>query len=38
VDTQGDLYWYKYMGNGESDPAGAHGWHPRSGTQIGRGW
>jgi hypothetical protein len=38
VEPNGDLYWYKYLGNGESDPSGSIGWHPNSGTQIGRGW
>ena len=38
VEPNGDLYWYKYLGNGESDPSGSTGWHPNSGTQIGRGW
>jgi len=38
VEPNGDLYWYKYLGHGESDPPGSIGWHPNSGTQIGRGW
>ncbi|HTZ68448.1 MAG TPA: tachylectin-related carbohydrate-binding protein [Roseiarcus sp.] len=38
VEPNGDLYWYKYLGNGESDPSGAAGWHPNSGNQIGKGW
>lgn len=38
VEPNGDLYWYKYLGHGEQDPTGSTGWHPRSGTQIGRGW
>jgi hypothetical protein len=38
VEPNGDLYWYKYLGNGENDPSGSTGWHPNSGTQIGRGW
>lgn len=38
VEPNGDLYWYKYLGNGEHDPSGATGWHPRSGTKIGHGW
>lgn len=38
VEPNGDLYWYKYLGNGESDPTGSTGWHPRSGTKIGHGW
>lgn len=38
VEPNGDLYWYKYLGNGEANPSGTTGWHPNSGTQIGRGW
>jgi len=38
VEPDGDLYWYKYLGNGSSDPSGSTGWHPNSGTQIGCGW
>lgn len=38
VEPNGNLFWYKYIGHGEHDPAGATGWHPNSGNQIGRGW
>lgn len=38
VQPNGDLFWYKYEGNGESNPTGSTGWHPASGTQIGRGF
>jgi Tachylectin len=38
VDQNGDLFWYKYTGQGESDVTGSTGWHPRSGNRIGTGW
>lgn len=38
VEPNGNLFWYKYFGHGESDPSGSTGWHPNSGNQIGRGW
>lgn len=38
VEPNGNLFWYKYVGQGESDPTGSTGWHPRSGSQIGRAW
>ncbi len=38
VEPNGNVYWYKYFGNGESDPTGSTGWHPHSGAQISRGW
>jgi hypothetical protein len=38
VEPNGDLYWYKYMGDGQHDPTGSTGWHPRSDTKIGHGW
>jgi hypothetical protein len=38
VEPNGDLYWYKYSGSGVHDPSGGTGWHPNSGTKIGRGW
>jgi M6 family metalloprotease-like protein len=39
ISEQGDLRWYRYHGNGESDP-GATGlnWDGNSGNIIGRGW
>lgn len=38
VEPDGTMYWYKYLGHGEPDVTGTTGWHPRSGTRIGRGW
>lgn len=39
IEQNGDLRWYRYVGEGESDPAGASDkWHPNSGNTIGRGW
>jgi hypothetical protein len=38
VHQNGDLLWYKYDGNGESDRSGSQGWHPNSGNPIGNGW
>jgi len=38
VRPNGDLAWYKYQGNGESDRSGATGWDPNSGNPIGNGW
>ena len=38
VHENGDLLWYKYDGNGESDRSGSRGWHPNSGNPIGNGW
>lgn len=38
IEPNGNMFWYKYMGDGRSDPAGSVGWHPNSGNQIGRGW
>jgi hypothetical protein len=38
VKENGDLLWYKYNGNGESDRSGRSGWHPNSGHVIGNGW
>jgi Tachylectin len=38
VAQNGDLLWYKYDGNGESDRSGSRGWHPNSGNPIGNGW
>lgn len=38
VHQNGDLLWYKYDGNGESDRSGSLGWHPNSGNPIGNGW
>ena len=38
VDAAGDLRWYRYTGQGESDITGVLGWHPRSGSRIGTGW
>jgi hypothetical protein len=38
VHKNGDLLWYKYDGNGESDRSGRLGWHSNSGNPIGRGW
>jgi hypothetical protein len=30
IRQNGDLLWYQYQGNGESDPSGNTGWHPNS--------
>ncbi len=38
IEPSGKMFWYKYLGNGEPDATGTSGWHPRSGSQIGRGW
>jgi len=38
VEPNGNLFWYKYLGQGENNPSGNRGWHPNSGHQIGRGW
>jgi M6 family metalloprotease-like protein len=38
VDQNGDLFWYRYTGQGESDVTGTLGWHPRSGNRIGTQW
>jgi hypothetical protein len=38
VDQNGDLFWYRYTGQGESDVTGSAGWDPRSGNPIGSGW
>jgi hypothetical protein len=39
VSDEGDLRWYRYFGNGESDPGatGLH-WDANSGNIIGKGW
>jgi hypothetical protein len=38
VQPNGDLHWYRYVGNGEADVSGSTGWHPNSGNRIGNGW
>jgi len=38
VAQNGDLLWYSYNGNGESDISGALGWHPNSSNPVGNGW
>ena len=38
VKPSGDLLYYRYEGNGQSDPSGATGFDPNSGNQIGNGW
>jgi hypothetical protein len=38
IQENGDLHWYSYHGNGESDPSGSLGWDPRSGNPIGNGF
>ena len=38
VAQNGDLLWYSYHGNGESDRSGRTGWDPNSGNPIGNGW
>jgi hypothetical protein len=35
VAQNGDLLWYQYQGNGESDRSGSTGWHTNSGNPIG---
>jgi M6 family metalloprotease-like protein len=38
VNANGNLHWYSYSGNGESDVTGAAGWDANSGNVIGNGW
>jgi hypothetical protein len=39
VEDGGNLRWYRYSGNGESDPSGTSAaWDPNSGNIIGTGW
>ena len=38
VDSNRDLRWYRYTGNGEADPTGVSGWDERSQNVIGNGW
>jgi hypothetical protein len=38
VTEDGDVYWFRYEGNGEADKTGNTGWHPNSRTVIRRGW
>jgi hypothetical protein len=38
VRKDGNLLWYSYHGNGESDRSGTLGWNDNSGNQIGNGW
>ncbi|MCP3098491.1 hypothetical protein LZ198_06320 [Myxococcus sp. K15C18031901] len=38
VEPNGNLRWYQYLGEGQSDPSGATGWHPNSGNIVGNGW
>lgn len=38
VEPDGDLHWYRYVGNGEADRSGNTGWLPNSGNVIGKGW
>lgn len=38
VAPNGDLLWYRYSGQGDSDRSGSLGWHPNSGNPIGNGW
>jgi hypothetical protein len=38
IDSNGDLRWYRYSGQGEQDPSGSKGWDPNSGNRVGNGW
>jgi hypothetical protein len=38
VHQDGSLYWFRYVGEGESDWTGTAGWETGSGTVIGGGW
>lgn len=45
IDEQGDLRYYRYLGNGESNPTGAHNaengapsWDRKTSNAIGNGW
>ena len=38
VQPDGDLLWYRYLGDGQADRSGGTGWHPNSGNPIGNGW
>lgn len=34
ADEQGQLFWYRYAGQGETDASGSLNWHPWSGNRI----
>lgn len=38
IETDGDLLWYRYVGQGEADRSARTGWAAGSGNQIGVGW
>jgi hypothetical protein len=38
IHSDGNLYWFRYTGQGESDWTGTLGWEPGSSTVIGNGW
>lgn len=38
VEQNGDLRWYRYVGDGTQDPSGNTGWDPNSRNIIGNGW
>lgn len=38
IHSSGELYWFRYLGEGQSDWTGNTGWEPGSGTVIGNGW
>jgi hypothetical protein len=38
AQKDGNLRWFGYSGNGEHDPSGSSGSHPKSQTFIGNGW
>jgi hypothetical protein len=38
IDNGGNLYWFRYTGEGQSDWTGTTGWEPGSGVVIGNGW
>jgi len=38
IEQNGDLRWYRYDGQGVSNPEGNQGWHPNSRSIIGNGW
>jgi hypothetical protein len=38
VNQNGELFWFKYAGQGESDVTGSLGWEENSGNRIEQGF